>query len=123
MPLIARGIGSGDEVACVAHGAPEPNVCPCCKELKAPLTNECSTDVFVEGFGAVRLGDLMLPHPKNYKLSPEDPLCTPHEPPCNSGSPDVYVNGEPVARELDTYFLVNDHIIQQPTQSTVFANG
>jgi uncharacterized Zn-binding protein involved in type VI secretion len=112
-----------DLVTCVAHGAPKPNVCLCCEELEAPLTSEKSADVFVEGHGVVRLGDKMAPHMKNFKRSTEDPLCTTHEPPCNTASPNVFANGQPVARLGDTYFETNNHIISSITQSTVFANG
>jgi len=119
MPLIARGIGSGDQVTCVSHGAPGEN-CGCCKTL-VTTTNEKSPNVFVEGVGVVRLQDKMTAHMRNY--GPPGTTCNPHSPPCNTASPNVFANGEPVARLGDTYFEVNNHAISTITQSTVFANG
>ena len=118
MPLIARGAGSGDVVTCVAHGAPGPGSDPCGKDLVLPLTNLCSPTVFVADVGAVRNGDLMMAHPRHYST----PLCAPHTPPCVTYSPNVYANDLEIARQGDTYFEVNNHIITQVTQTTVFAN-
>jgi len=108
MPLIARGAGSGDIVRCVAHGSPGES-CDCCLELRGPLTLECSPNVKVGTFGVVRVGDKMEPHKRN--LPPIETLCAPHSPPCTTGSPNIFVNGSPVAREEDTYFEGNNHII------------
>ena len=123
MPLIARGIGSGDQVTCVGHGAPrgEPSPCKCCETL-ITTTNEKSPNVFVAGVGVVRLQDRMTAHMRDYTINPGD-NCVPHSPPCNTASPNVFANGEPVARLGDTYFDRNNHIISIITQSTVFANG
>ena len=120
MPLIARGIGSGDLVTCIAHGAPGEN-CACCKPL-VTTTNEKSPNVFVEGVGVVRLQDKMTAHMRNYTINPGD-NCVPHSPPCNTASPNVFANSQPVARLGDTYFETNNHIISTITQSAVFANG
>ena len=124
MPLIARGIGSGDLVTCVEHGAEDPDIpCPCCGEL-VTTTNACSPDVFVEGVGVVRLTDVMTAHKRNYPELPDlSDLCLLHSPPCNSASPNVFANGLPVARKTDTYWDVNNHIISTVTQQSVFANG
>jgi hypothetical protein len=127
MPLVARGTGSGDTVECVLHGKGVPNGCGCCATL-VTTTDECSGDVFVEGVGAVRatgangaMGDKMTAHMRNY--GPPGTVCNSHTPPCNAGSPNVFVNSQPVARLNDTYFEVNNHIINSVAQSTVFANG
>ena len=120
MPLIARGIGSGDLVTCIAHGAPVPNVCACCGPLTT-TTSEKSPNVFVAGVGVVRLQDKMTAHARNY--GPPGTTCNPHAPPCNTASPNVFANSQPVARLGDTYFEVNNHVISTITQSTVFANG
>ena len=122
MPLIARGAGSGDMVTCVAHGAPlPPPVFGCGMQLVSPLTLECSPDVIVGGFGAVRVGDKMEAHMRH--LPPIETLCAPHSPPCITGSPNIFVNGKPVAREYDHYFEGNDHWISAVVGGSVMANG
>ena len=121
MPLIARGIGSGDLVTCDSHGTGDASVpCGCCGTL-ITTTDICSPNVFVARTGAVRLKDTMTAHPRNYGTPTT--LCNTHLPPCNAGSPNVFVNTEPVARMDDTYYLRNNHIITTVTQGTVFANG
>jgi uncharacterized Zn-binding protein involved in type VI secretion len=117
MPLIARGLGSGDIVTCHEHGTVGTQ--PCNGTLVAPLTDKCSPNVFVADFGAVRLGDIMLGHMRNF----DDPKCEPHTPPCNTASPNVFVNNILVARQTDTYFETNNHTITGVAQTTVFANG
>lgn len=117
MPAIARGIGSGDLVTCEAHGAPGSD-CGCCLPLVI-TTDQCSSNVMVAGTGAVRVGDTMTAHPRNY--GEPSTLCNPHTPPCSTGSSTVMVNGKPVARMGDEYFLVNNHTITTVAQSTVMA--
>jgi uncharacterized Zn-binding protein involved in type VI secretion len=115
MPAIARGIGSGDVVTCEEHGAPGPD-----GGCGLPLdwtTDQCSSNVIVAGTGAVRLGDAMTAHPRNY----DTPPCDLHTPLCSTGSATVMVNGRPVARMGDEYFLVNNHTITTVAQSTVIA--
>ena len=117
MPLVARGIGSGDLVTCHDHGDPigtDP-----CGKTKIVTTKECSPNVFVVGIGVVRDGDKMLAHKRHYDI----PLCADHEPPCVTFSPNVHANTKKIARLNDTYVLENDHTITTVTQSTVFANG
>ena len=120
MPLIARGAGSGDQVTCVSHGLAGVG-CRCCVELVLPLTLECSTNVKVGGFGVVRVGDIMMPHKRN--LLPIETLCAPHSPPCDEGSPNIFVNGKQVARQYDHYFEGNDHWISKVVGGAVMANG
>jgi len=102
MPKVARG--NGVDVVNTGH--------PVCIVPGTIATLSCSSDVFVEGVGAHRLGDTNTPHT--------------HCPPVfsttvNSASPNVFVNGQKVARQGDTYTC--DAFIEQVTQSTVYANG
>jgi uncharacterized Zn-binding protein involved in type VI secretion len=102
MPLIARG--NGADVVNTGH--------PVCVVPGIIATLSCSDDVFVVGVGAHRFGDTNTPHT--------------HCPPVfsttiNSASPNVFVNGRPVARQGDSYTC--GAFIQSVTQSTVYANG
>jgi uncharacterized Zn-binding protein involved in type VI secretion len=63
-------------------------------------TDEGSDDVIVNGIGAVRQGDAMIPHP--------GPGCSPHAPTLSSFSSTVIVNGKGVGRLSDVY---NGHVI------------
>jgi uncharacterized Zn-binding protein involved in type VI secretion len=58
---------------------------------------ECSSDVFVEGIGAARLGDAIMIHTIQSGI-----YCIPHPSFINAGSSTVFVNGIPVARIGDS---------------------
>ena len=58
-----------------------------------------SADVFIEGKGAHRQEDSNSSHP----AVPEASGCTPHITQLTSGSPDIFVNGKPLARVGDSY--------------------
>jgi len=55
-----------------------------------------SSDVFINGRGAARVGDLAVPH-----LRPCGPVCCVHAPPIVTGSLSVFINGRPAARQGD----------------------
>jgi uncharacterized Zn-binding protein involved in type VI secretion len=102
MPLIARGDGA--DVVNTGH--------PVCIAPGTIATLSCSTNVFVVKVGAHRFGDTNTPHT--------------HCPPVfsttiSSASPNVFVNGRPVARQGDPYTC--GAFVQSVTQSTVYANG
>ena len=85
------------------------------------VTAAGSTDVFVAGKGAVRIGDVMASHPDGNPCvtSPVN-----HAPGLSTGSPNVFVNNLAIGRigdkfDSDGHF---DHTIAT-SQGTVFANG
>lgn len=59
-------------------------------------TSGGSDNVFVNGTGAVRIGDPMITHPSSS-------ACLPHTPTLSSGSSSVFVNGLAVGRIGDVY--------------------
>jgi uncharacterized Zn-binding protein involved in type VI secretion len=92
MPAIARGAGSGDTVA-----SPDGSGV-CSASPSTQYTLECSTNVFVGGFGVVRFGDKM-----NIHLYP-GPCDTPHQPVMNSRcSTTVFVNAKAAAAVTSKY--------------------
>lgn len=60
-------------------------------------TKECSSDVIVNGKGAVRKGDALETHTIKQGNS-----CVPHSSKVNVGSGTVFVNGKPLARTGDS---------------------
>ena len=68
-----------------------------CGVIPTALTG--SADVFIEGKGAHRQEDSNSSHP----AVPEASGCTPHITQLASGSPDIFVNGKPLARVGDSY--------------------
>lgn len=58
-------------------------------------TSKGSSDVFINGIGAVRQGDAMKVH--------AGPGCPPHAPPLTSCSSTVFVNGKGIGRIGDVY--------------------
>ena len=89
LPLVR---GSGGDTVLTGHG--------CDTTTK---TDQCSPNVFVNGKGLVRSGDLNLSH-----LFPFGP-CIPHTVPLSTFSSTVFANGRGVARLGDKY--VNEEII------------
>ncbi len=80
MPALARGEGQ-DTINC-GHGCESTTV-----------TEECSSDVKVNGFGVVRQGDKCKSH-----TYPVGILCVPHAPAVDTDySSTVFVNGKPAA--------------------------
>jgi len=59
-------------------------------------TNECSTKVFAEGTGVVRVGNKVTAHPIGG-------TCSTHTPAFNSGTSVVLIEGVNSARKGDTY--------------------
>lgn len=78
------------------------------------VTDQGSSDVFVNGIGAVRAGDLCQVH-----LVLSDDYCIPHTVPLSSYSSTVFVNGKGVGREGDFY---NGHELTSGS-GNVFAGG
>ena len=88
MPAVARG-NHVDSVLSATGSAPG---CP------APLvtsTNECSSNVFVNGTGVVRNGDKVTVHNKSG--------CTPESPGLGTCSSTVFANGKNLGRKGDNY--------------------
>lgn len=85
MPAITRKDGS-DTIA-TNHGCDTTTV-----------TSEGSSDVFANGIGIVRAGDLCEVH-----TIPAGPVCVPHVVPLTSFSTMVFVNGRGVGRLGDEY--------------------
>jgi len=98
--LVARG--DGQDTVTTNH---------CCQGTTT--TDECSSDVIVEGYGVVRIGDDDTSH-----LLCTDPCGPSHTVALSSSSPSVYANGLKIGCETDGY---GGEIITSVAQSTVFA--
>jgi len=61
------------------------------------VTQQCSPNVFVNGYGACRIGDALQTH--NYKVGN---VCVPHIAVVISGSSSVFVNGIGISRLGDS---------------------
>lgn len=85
MPEVARKSGT-DSVA-TNHGCDATTV-----------TKDGSGDVFVNGIGAVRAGDLCETH-----TIPSGRVCVPHQVALTKFSSSVFVNGKGVGRKGDEY--------------------
>lgn len=85
MPEIARG--SGADSVSTNHGCDATTV-----------TDTCSDNVFVNGEGAVREGDLTASH---LILVGDD--CVSHTVPLTTFSSSVFVNGKGIGRKGDSY--------------------
>ena len=99
MPAVARKDGT-DSIA-TNHGCDATTV-----------TDQGSSDVFVNSIGAVRSGDLCAVH-----TIPSGPACVPHTVSLSSHSSTVFVNGKGVGRLGDAY---NGHTLTSGS-SNVFA--
>ena len=93
MPAIARG-NETDTVASPDGTGPH------CVLPTIQATEQCSGNVFINGIGIVREGDMMKHHP--------GPGCGDHAPTLTSFSSTVKVNGKGVGRVGDAY---SGHII------------
>jgi uncharacterized Zn-binding protein involved in type VI secretion len=60
-------------------------------------TNICSSDVFANGIGIARKGDMITIH-----TIKAGKVCVPHSAVINAGSASVFVNGIPMARRGDS---------------------
>ena len=83
----------------------------CCGSPSTQSTDEGSSNVFINGIGAVREADAMITH--NYA----GPCCNPHAPKLSSFSSTVFVNGKGIGRLGDDY---SSHVISSGS-SNVFA--
>lgn len=90
MGLPAARIGDN----CSGHPCPPPPAIPSGSAPPAPALTG-STDVLINGLGAVTFGSIYTPH----KCSNES---SPHTRTVTGGSPTVFVNGKAMARSLDT---------------------
>lgn len=107
MPKVARGNGV-DSVLSATGAGPE---CP------LPLgtsTNQCSPNVFVNGTGVVRKGDIVTPHTM--------PGCGYEAPPLGTYSPNVLANQKNIGRIGDNYPGAGSNIITSGSPN-VIANG
>lgn len=82
---------------------------------------QCSTNVFANGTGVVRLGDIMVAHPAG---EPCTPAPIPHTPFLSKGSATVFVNSRPLGRVGDVYNggTIYPHVITTGSLN-VFAGG
>jgi uncharacterized Zn-binding protein involved in type VI secretion len=101
MPAVARK--NGTDTIATNHGCDVTTV-----------TKDGSGDVFVNGIGAVRAGDLTEVH-----TVPSGRSCVPHQVPLTKFSSTVFVNGKGVGRKGDEY---SGHTITSGS-SNVFAGG
>ena len=90
MPEVARKDGT-DSVNTVHNSIGKK----CAVAPKVIATDAGSGDVFAEGVGVVRVGDIVEKH--------DIPNCIPHAPPLAVGSSTVFANGKPIGRKGDTY--------------------
>lgn len=121
MPAVALSAGSSS-VSCTdgAKGA------SCAKNKwhwdtgTTQASDAGSPDVFVEGIGVVREGDVMASHPDGV---PCVPAPVNHAPALSTFSPNVFVNGKALGRVGDKYDSDGhkDHTIASGA-GTVFAN-
>lgn len=101
MPAIARK--DGTDTITTNHGCDGTTV-----------TDQGSSNVFINGKGAVRAGDLCLTH-----LIPAGLICVSHTVPLTTYSSTVFINGKGVGRLGDEY---EGHTISSGS-SNVFAGG
>ena len=79
------------------------NPAPYMWEWNTPFVSSsalCSTNVLINGIGAVRVGDIMAAHPDGLPCTPT-PI--PHSPALSTGSATVFINGLPAGRVGDLY--------------------
>lgn len=105
MPAAARGNGTDSVASKTGSGRN-------CRYPVTTSTNICSANVFVDGIGSVRAGDVVMPHP--YVGCGVDAF------PLTSFSGNVYVNGKGAGRLGDQY--TGDNTIVSGS-GTVFING
>jgi uncharacterized Zn-binding protein involved in type VI secretion len=103
MPEVARKDGA-DTIA-TNHGCDSTTV-----------TDEGSSDVFINSIGAVRAGDLTASHTVEVG---DPPVCVPHTVPLSTFSSTVFVNGRGIGRKGDFY---NGHQLTSGSPN-VFAGG
>jgi len=101
MPAVSRK--SGTDSISTGHGCDTTTV-----------TDQGSSDVFVNSIGAVRAGDLCQVH-----LIPSGDDCVPHTVSLTSHSSTVFANGKGVGRVGDAY---SGHILTSGS-GNVFAGG
>lgn len=106
--FIAQKDGGPNTVQC-NHAGP-----PGCGGPSVQQTDQGSNTVFVEGVGAVRKGDLMIPH------ATPTLNCNPHAPPANTFSGSVFIEGKNVVRLNDTYASPGTHVINAVGQNSVW---
>ena len=105
MPGVARGDGI-DSVA-VPHGTGLN-----CASPIVSATDDCSTNVFINGTGVVRKDDAMESHP--------NVGCVAHAPGLSTHSSNVYANNKKIGDLGDTYGCGG---VISSASTNVFANG
>lgn len=106
MPVVARKDGQDTVASPDGSGV-------CCASPSVQKTNQGSSNVFINGIGAVRKDDAMIVH--DYA----GPCCNPHAPTLSTFSPTVFVNGLNLGRVGDAFG--GDHLITSGSPN-VFAN-
>lgn len=105
MPAAARGDGTDSVFS-------KTGVKKNCGSPVTTATDECSSNVFINGIGAVRIGDKVALHNK--------PGCVPDESTLTVGSSTVFINGKGAGRLGDEY--TDDNTITSGSE-TVFIGG
>lgn len=105
MPAAARGDGRDTVFSKTGTGKK-------CASPVVTATDQCSTTVFINGKGAVRLGDKIAMHNKFN--------CVPDESTLSSGSSTVFINGKAAGRIGDEY--TSDNTITSGSEN-VFIGG
>lgn len=108
MPLVARK--DGVDIVNTIHNSVGKN---CAVSPQNIVTEAGSPNVFAEGVGVVRNGDVEQSHTV--------PGCSSHQTGLATYSPNVYANGKEIGRLNDTYTCGAK--ITSVTQGTVYANG
>lgn len=102
MPAVARGNGTDTVFSKTGSGKN-------CARPTDTVTNGCSSDVFCNGIGVVRIGDIVGVH--------NAAGCSPDASTLTSGSSRVFVNGQGVGRIGDQYTA--DNIITSGSEDTL----
>lgn len=105
MPAAARGQGVDQVFSKTGTGRN-------CRSSMITATNACSSDTFINTFGAVRIGDIIQLHPASG--------CGPDRSVLTTSSTTVFVNNKGAGRIGDEY--TPDNIIISGSQ-TVFIGG
>lgn len=92
MPAAARGDGVDSVSSLTGTGRN-------CANPVTTSTNECSGNVFINGTGAVREGDVVQPHPRAG--------CTTDDSVLTTFSSTVFINGKGAGRQGDQYTADN----------------
>jgi uncharacterized Zn-binding protein involved in type VI secretion len=103
MPVAARGNGTDSVFSKTGSGKR-------CAKPTGTSTNECSPNVFINGIGAVRIGDKVMVHAAGG--------CSPDTSALTRASTKVFINSKGAGRIGDQY--TSDNIITSGSPNVVF---